>query len=54
MGISLNKLMEEFGTAAIAAHDAEIRFRAVAAGGERERALAVLDPLDALDHAGPC
>jgi len=49
-GISLNKLMEELGTAAIAAHDAEIRFRAMAAGANRERALAVLDRLDALDH----
>ena len=36
-GISLNKLMEELGTAAIAAHDAEMRFRAAAAGGDRER-----------------
>jgi hypothetical protein len=50
-GISLNKLMEELGTAAIAAHDAEIRFRAMAAGAGRERALAVLDQLDALDRA---
>ena len=50
-GISLNKLMEELGTAAIAAHDAEIRFRAMAAGGDRERALAVLDKLDTRDRA---
>ena len=27
-GISRNKMMEELGTAAIAVHDAEIRFRA--------------------------
>ena len=46
-GISLNKLMEELGTAAIAAHDAEIRFRALGAGASRQRALAVLDRLDA-------
>jgi predicted transcriptional regulator len=51
-GISLNKLMEELGTAAIAAHDAEIRFRAMGAGADRERALAVLDGLDAADGAG--
>ncbi|MDR3537569.1 MAG: ribbon-helix-helix protein, CopG family [Acetobacteraceae bacterium] len=51
-GISLNKLMEELGTAAIAAHDAETRFRAMAAGADRARALAVLDRLDALDGAG--
>jgi predicted transcriptional regulator len=50
-GISLNKLMEELGTAAIAAHDAEIRFRAMGAEADRERALAVLDRLDAVDRA---
>lgn len=50
-GISLNKLLEELGTAAIAAHDAEVRFRAMAAGADRERALAVLDRLDATDSA---
>jgi predicted transcriptional regulator len=50
-GISLNKLMEELGTAAVAAHDAEVRFRAMAAGADRERALAVLDRLDELDGA---
>jgi predicted transcriptional regulator len=50
-GISLNKLMEELGTAALAAHDAETRFRAMAAGADRERALAVLERLDALDRA---
>jgi len=50
-GISLNKLKEELGTAAIAAHDAEIRFRAVEAVADRERALAVLERLDALDRA---
>jgi predicted transcriptional regulator len=48
-GISLNKLMEELGTAAVAAHDAEIRFLAMGAGGDRERALTVLDRLDAAD-----
>jgi hypothetical protein len=51
-GISLNKLMEELSTAALAAHDAEIRFRVMAASGDREGALAVLDRLDALDRAG--
>ena len=50
-GISLNKLLEELSTAAIAAHDAEVRFRAMAAGADRERALTVLDRLDALDGA---
>ncbi len=50
-GISLDKLMEEFATAAIAAHDAEVRFRAMATGADRQRALAVLDQLDAVDQA---
>jgi predicted transcriptional regulator len=50
-GISLNKLMEELSTAALTAHDAEIRFRAMTAAGGRERALGVLDRLDALDQA---
>ena len=45
--ISLNKLMEELGTAAIAAHDTETRFHAMAAGGDRGRALAILNRLDA-------
>jgi predicted transcriptional regulator len=49
--ISLNKLLEELSTAAISAHDAEIRFRAMAAGGDRERAVAVLNRLDAIDDA---
>ncbi|MFL5283314.1 MAG: ribbon-helix-helix protein, CopG family [Rhodopila sp.] len=50
-GISLNKLLEELGTAAIAAHDAEVRFRTMASGADRATALAVLDRLDALDRA---
>ena len=50
-GVSLNKLMEELGTAALAAYDAETRFRAVAAGADRERALGVLERLDAVDRA---
>jgi predicted transcriptional regulator len=49
--ISLNKLMEELGTAAIAAHDTEARFLAMAAGADRGRALAILDRLDAGDRA---
>jgi len=52
-GISLNKLMEELGTAAVAAHDTEVRFRALAAGADPKRALAVLDRLDELDRARP-
>ncbi len=52
-GISLNKLMEELGTAAVAAHDTEVRFRALAAGANRKRALAVLDRLDEVDRRSP-
>ena len=51
-GISLNKLIEELGTAAVAAHDAEVRFSVMASGADRARALAVLDRLDALDATG--
>jgi predicted transcriptional regulator len=50
-GISLNKLMEELGTAAIAAHDAEVRFHAMAVGADRERAFAVLDRIDVINGA---
>lgn len=50
-GISLNKLMEELGTAAVAAHDTELRFHARAARADRQAALAVLDRLDTADQA---
>lgn len=53
-GISMIKLMEVLGTAAIAAHDAEVRFRAMAAGADRARALGILERLDAGDRAGAC
>lgn len=45
-GISMNKLMEELATVALAQHDAEIRFRTRAAKGNPERGLALLDKLD--------
>jgi predicted DNA-binding protein len=45
-GISMNKLIEEMSTQAIAAFDAETRFRALASQGDREAALAILDRLD--------
>ena len=51
-GISLNKLLEELSTVAIAAHDAEVRFGALATGADRGRALAVLNRLDAGDREG--
>ena len=46
-GVSLNKLMEELGTTALAAHDAETRFRAAAASADRQKALDILARLDA-------
>lgn len=46
-GVSLNKLMEELGTTALAAHDAETRFRTAAAGADRQKALDILARLDA-------
>jgi hypothetical protein len=51
-GISLNKLLEELSTAAIVSHDTELRFARAASAANRERALAVLDRLDAADGAG--
>ena len=44
--MSVNKLVEELSTIAIAQHDAETRFRALAARGSVEEGLRVLDKLD--------
>jgi len=49
-GISLNKLMEELGTAALAVHDTETRFRLMASAGDREADLDILARLDNRDH----
>ena len=46
-GMSINKLIEELSTVAIAEYDAETRFRAMAARGSAEEGLRVLDKLDA-------
>ena len=46
-GVSVNKLMEELSTIAVAQHDAETRFRALAMRGSAEKGLRVLDKLDA-------
>lgn len=43
--ISVNKLIDELATIAIANHDARLRFAARAARGDPKRALAVLDRL---------
>ena len=45
-GISVNKLIEELSTVALAQHDAEMRFRLRAARGSPERGLKLLDKLD--------
>lgn len=45
-GLSVNKLMEELSTQAIASFDAESRFRAMAAGGDITKARHILDRLD--------
>ena len=46
-GMSMNKLMEELSTVAIAQYDAETRFRVLAARGSVEKGLRILDKLDA-------
>jgi len=45
-GQSVNKLLEELSTIALAQHDAEVRFRAMAARGSKATGLALLDKLD--------
>ncbi|NES21828.1 MAG: toxin-antitoxin system HicB family antitoxin [Symploca sp. SIO3E6] len=45
-GISLNKLMEEFSTIALAEFDAYTRFQALAAKGDPEEGLRILARLD--------
>lgn len=44
--LSINKLIEELTTSILSAHDAEVRFRALALRGNPKRALALLDKLD--------
>ncbi len=45
--ISVNKLLEELSTQALAEFDAETRFRAMAAKGSVKKGLKALDKLDA-------
>ena len=45
-GISLNKLVDEWASMALAQFDAETRFHARAARGNAQRGIAVLDKLD--------
>ena len=44
--ISVNKLMDELATVALANHDAFLRFQALAARGNTDRALELLSKLD--------
>jgi len=44
--LSINKLIEELTTSVLSAHDAEVRFRALALRGNPKKALALLDSLD--------
>jgi predicted transcriptional regulator len=45
-GLSVNKLIEEMSTQAIAAFDVEMRFKTLAASADQKKALAILDRLD--------
>jgi hypothetical protein len=44
--LSINKLVEELTTSVLSAHDAEVRFRALALKGNPKKALGLLDRLD--------
>ncbi len=48
-GLSMNKLVEELSAQALAAWDTENHFRAMAATGDVEQALGILDRLDQED-----
>jgi predicted transcriptional regulator len=45
--VSVNRLMGELATVALANHDARVRFEMRAARGKPERAIALLDRIDA-------
>ncbi|MBD2626481.1 toxin-antitoxin system HicB family antitoxin [Trichormus variabilis] len=47
-GISVNKLIEELSTIALAEFDTHTRFKAMAATGNPEEGLRILDKLDVL------
>ncbi|MEN9727871.1 MAG: hypothetical protein RL434_2237 [Pseudomonadota bacterium] len=52
-GLSTNKLVEQLSAQALSAWDTENHFRAVAAAGDANFALAILDRLDTEDRTGP-
>jgi predicted DNA-binding ribbon-helix-helix protein len=45
-GLSMNKLIDELATVALAQHDTELRFYALASRGSAKRGIEVLDKLD--------
>ena len=45
--VSVNKLIEELSTQALSEFDSEVRFRALAASGNIDKGLKLLDKLDA-------
>lgn len=49
-GISVNKLMEELSTLALAEFDAQTRFQALAMRGDVAQGLEILDRLDTLNQ----
>ena len=49
-GLSMNKLVEELSAQALAAWDTENHYRTLAASGDVQEALAILDRLDAEDR----
>jgi hypothetical protein len=49
-GVSMNKLIDELATIALAQHDAETRFRALAATGSIRRGLQLLDKVESPGH----
>jgi plasmid stability protein len=51
--ISINKLMEELSTQALAEFDTEARFRALAARGDLDLGLRLLEKLDAAASDAP-
>ncbi|OQX04506.1 MAG: CopG family transcriptional regulator [Desulfobulbaceae bacterium A2] len=50
-GLSTNKLVEELSAQALAAWDTENHFRALAATGDIDQALIILDRLDAAEKS---
>jgi len=53
-GISINKLIEELSTIALVEFDTFTRFKAMAATGNAEEGLRLLEKLDTLTKTGGC